>query len=184
MYSQGKTPAVIDSPHTVRSFDQDINHLNRAIAHMGRLALDQLSIALRTMKHGDTEAALEVAKSDVHINSEEESINEHIVRLLALRQPVADDLRLIISSLKVASTLERVADHAASAARCVKAIGDMPRPQILPLVLELGHVVHNLLERSLDAFLTQDHQKATSVRSSDRKVDDLHSSLFRSTLEI
>lgn len=171
-----------ETPHTVRSFDQEISHLNQTIARMGHLALDQLSVALRAMEHGDVEGALEVVESDVHINSEEENINEQVVRLLALRQPVADDLRLIISSLKVASALERVADHAASAARCVKTVRHMERPPVLSAVLELGHVVHDVLKKALEAFLAQDHQKAISVRANDQNVDNLHSSLFRSAL--
>lgn len=169
-------------PHTVRSFDQDINRLNQTIAHMGGLAETQLVSALQAMEQGDAELAARVISADGQVDGDENSINEQVVRLLALRQPVADDLRLIMSSLKVASALERIADHATSMAHRVEVLRQAPHIPAIRSVLRLGWLVRDLLKASLDAFLAQDTERAQVVRDSDREVDDLYSSLFRELL--
>ncbi|NKD77796.1 phosphate signaling complex protein PhoU [Haematospirillum sp. H1815] len=170
------------NPHTVRSFDHDINRLNQTIAHMGGLAEAQLVSALQAMEQGDTDLAARVIGADGQVDGDEDSINEQVVRLLALRQPVADDLRLIMSSLKVASALERIADHATSTAHRVEVLRQSPHIPAIRSVLRLGWLVRDLLKESLDAFLAQDTDRAHKVRDSDREVDDLYSSLFRELL--
>ena len=95
----------IGDPHTVKAFDEELSHLNQTIARMGGLAETQLGTAIQAMLNGDEALADQVINSDDKVDTTEGHINEQVVRLLALRQPVADDLRLIMSSLKVASAL-------------------------------------------------------------------------------
>jgi phosphate transport system protein len=172
----------IGDPHTVKSFDEELSRLNQTIARMGGLAETQLSTAVQAMLSNDQALADQVMHSDDKVDGAEDNINEQVVRLLALRQPVADDLRLIMSSLKVASALERIADHAASTAFRVGVLSASGPLPAVKTVGRLGWLVIDLLKDSLDAYMTRDADRALQVWQRDEEVDDLYSSLFRELL--
>ena len=172
----------IGDPHTVKAFDEELSHLNQTIARMGGLAETQLGTAIQAMLNGDEALADQVINSDDKVDTTEGHINEQVVRLLALRQPVADDLRLIMSSLKVASALERIADHATSTAHRVSALKAAEGLPAVKTVARLGWLVIDLLKDALDAFMTRDADRALRVWERDEEVDDLYSSLFRELL--
>lgn len=169
-------------PHTVKAFDEELGRLNQTIARMGGLAETQLGTAIQAMLNGDVALADQVINSDDKVDSTEDHINEQVVRLLALRQPVADDLRLIMSSLKVASALERIADHATSTAHRVSILQQAGPLPAVKTVARLGWLVIDLLKDALDAFMTRDAERAMRVWERDEEVDDLYSSLFRELL--
>lgn len=169
-------------PHTVKAFDEELGRLNQTIARMGGLAETQLGTAIQAMLNGDVALAEQVINSDDKVDSTEDHINEQVVRLLALRQPVADDLRLIMSSLKVASALERIADHATSTAHRVSILQQAGPLPAVKTVARLGWLVIDLLKDALDAFMTRDAERAMRVWERDEEVDDLYSSLFRELL--
>lgn len=172
----------VGDPHTVKAFDEDISRLNQTIARMGGLAETQLSAAVQAMLNNDEALAEQVISADDKIDGAEDNINEQVVRLLALRQPVADDLRLIMSSLKVASALERIADHAVSTAYRVSILHQAGPIPAVKTVARLGWLVIDLLKDGLDAYMTRDPERALRVWQRDVEVDDLYSSLFRELL--
>lgn len=172
----------VGDPHTVKAFDEEIGRLNQTLARMGGLAETQLSTAIQAMLNSDEALAAQVINSDDKIDGAEENINEQVVRLLALRQPVADDLRLIMSSLKVASALERIADHATSTAHRVSILNAAGPIPAVKTVARLGWLVIDLLKDALDAYMTRDPERALRVWQRDEEVDDLYSSLFRELL--
>lgn len=170
------------SPHTVKAFDQELDRLNQTIARMGGMAETQLASSIEAMLNGDVALAQKVVGGDAMVDGAEETVNEQVVRLLALRQPMADDLRVIMSSIKVATALERVADHAASTARRVSVLSQGAQVPAVKSVARLGLLVLDLLKESLDAFMSRDAERAVKVWERDEEVDDLYSSLFRELL--
>jgi phosphate transport system protein len=168
--------------HTVTSFEEDLKKLDRLIAEMGGMAEALLADAVDTMLKRDAEGALEVKERDKDIDALEREIDEHAIRLLALRQPVADDLRVVIVALKTAAIIERIGDYAKNIAK---------RTQVLSVCAEMGAgksikrlaaLVQEMIRDVLDAYVTRDAERADEVRLRDKEVDDLHTSLFRELL--
>lgn len=168
--------------HTVRSFDTELDRLSQTIGRMGGMAESQLATAIQALVQRDLVLAREVVGGDEQVDSVEDSINEQVVRLLALRQPMGEDLRIIMSSLKIASALERVADHAASTAHRVDILSKSAPVPAIKTVGRLGTLVLDLLKEALDAYMHRDADRAMKVWQRDQEVDDLYSSLFRELL--
>lgn len=169
-------------PHTVRSFDEELTHLNEMIARMGGLAETQLAEALQSILDGDEAKAKRVVEDDHQIDVVHTDVEEFAIRMLALRQPMADDLRAIIQSLKAAATLERIGDNAASCAKRVHVLHESPAVPPLKSAVRMGWLVLDMLKQSVDAYLRRDVERAIAVRNRDSEVDDFYSSLFRELL--
>lgn len=172
----------IGANHIVKSYDEELKKLNDALARMGGLVEVQLRLAMEALDKRDSDTASRVMTDDSKVDECEHFVNEQTVRLLALRAPVADDLRMVIASLKVAGDLERIADHAANAAKRSLVLNQMPQVAPMRSLVRMGKLVQTLLAEVLGAFLSHDAERALSVRSRDQEVDDLYSSLFREIL--
>lgn len=170
------------TPHTVKAFDQELGKLNQTLARMGGLAEAQLSTALQAMVSGDHALIDQVIGGDDQVDEAEEDINEQVVRMIALRQPVADDLRTVMSSMKVATALERISDHATSTAYRVRKLQAGDAGPAVKSVARLGWLVVDMLKEALDTFMARDADRAVKVWQRDSEVDDLYSSLFRELL--
>ena len=168
--------------HTVRSFDEHLNRLESLIAEMGGLAEHQLSQAVTACLRRDIEKAAQIAAADTRIDRIEERIDHDAVTLLALRQPMATDLRAIISALKTAAVLERVGDYAKNVAKRTAALAEMPPVPPATTIARLGGLVQNMLKDVLDAYGARDAAKAERVRQRDEDVDALYTSIFRELL--
>lgn len=174
-------PSVGDQ-HIVKSYDDALKRLHDTMTRMAGLAEQQLRLAIDALEKRDSDIATQVMHDDSKIDECEHFINEQTVRLLALRSPVADDLRLVISALKAAGDIERIADHAANAAKRSLVLNQMPPVAPMRSLVRMGRLVSELLNEVLNAFLAHDAERALSVRSRDQEVDDLYSSLFREIL--
>jgi phosphate transport system protein len=175
-------PSVGDR-HIVRSYDDALKKLHDALARMGGQAERQLSQSLQALEQGDDSLAHQVVAADPRIDADEHFVNEQTVRLLALRAPVADDLRTVIASLKIAADIERIADHAASNARRTLVLNREGAPAgPVRALIRLGWRVQALLAEVLEAYLQHDAGRALAARGLDQEVDQLHSSLFREIL--
>lgn len=172
----------IGANHIVKSYDEELKKLNDALARMGGLVEVQLRLSMEALDKRDSDTASRVMTDDSKVDECEHFVNEQTVRLLALRAPVADDLRMVIASLKVAGDLERIADHAANAAKRSLVLNQMPQVAPMRSLVRMGKLVQTLLAEVLGAFLSHDAERALSVRSRDQEVDDLYSSLFREIL--
>jgi len=171
-----------ESKHIVRAYDDELQQLNELIGRMGGLAEAQIDNAIRAVFEHDTDLAKEVAISDAKVDEMEAEINALALRLLALRQPMAIDLRYILSALRIASDLERIADHAENMCRRGAAIEVPPEPSAVAGIQRLGKLVLAMLKDVLDASLAGDVDKAVEVWLRDEEVDDLYGSLFREYL--
>ncbi len=168
--------------HTVRSFDEQLSRLATTIARMGGLAERQLTDAIRAMMARDTELAAAVVQGDDKVDELEREIDDMALRLLALRQPMAADLRNVLSALRIASDLERIADYAANVAKRAIALSQVAPIRPLGAIPRMGNVVQQMIKDVLDAYVARDVAKAIAVWNRDEELDEMYSSLFRELL--
>jgi phosphate transport system protein len=168
--------------HTVKSFDEELARLRDALTQMGKLASAQVDNAVRALVKRDAVLAQKVVESDAEIDHLEQTVHELVVRILALRAPVADDLRIVVTALKVSSDLERIADNAVNIAKRSMNLGDMPILPAVRTVSRISVLVLRQLADVLDAYLERDADKALAVWNNDREVDEMYSGLFRELL--
>ena len=168
--------------HIVKSFDKELATLDRMIAELGGLAETQIAAAMNALVKRDAEKAELVRAADIELDKLEEQINEQVVRLLALRHPVAEDLRLVVAALKISNDLERIGDYAKNIAKRTPVIAQSPPLGALTSLRRMGSLVTEMIKDVLDAYLERDGAKALDVRQRDEEVDALHTSLFRELL--
>jgi len=167
------------SDHTVKSYDEELAHLTNIIARMGGMAEAQFAAALQALSKRDSDLAARVVAGDTRVDELEHEVQQFTVRLLALRQPVASDLRHIVAALKISSELERVADYAANVAKRSLVLNQLPPVKPVNAVLHLAHLVQEILKDILDAYIERDVDKAVRVWNRDEEVDDMYTGLFR-----
>jgi phosphate transport system protein len=173
----------MSNDHIVSSFKADLGRLDNMIAEMGGLAESQLSRSIEALCKRDLEAAERIIPADKKIDALEEEIYEFTVKLLALRQPVADDLQIIISAIKISSVIERIGDYAKNISKRTIVLKEGPSlTGALNSVSRMGNLVQIMIKQALDAYIERDAQKAGDVRARDQEVDLLHTSLFRELL--
>lgn len=173
----------MDHDHIVKSFDEDLSRIDTIIAEMGGLAERQLAQAVEAMVKRDSELAETVIASDKRIDALEAQLDDHAIRLLALRQPMAEDLRLVISALKMASNLERIGDYAKNVAKRTLILSAMePVGNATQTLARMAGQVQDMIKTVLDAYGARDIAKAADVRLRDEEVDLMHTSLFRELL--
>ena len=168
--------------HIVKSFDDELQRLRDIIVRMGGLAESQLSVAIDALVKRDVELAQRVMESDQAIDELELEVDESAVRLLALRQPMADDLRHVVSALKIASDLERIGDLAANIAKRTVALAQVPLNHPAFAIPRMARLVQAIIKDTLDAYVASDPVKASEVWVRDEEVDEMYTGLFRELL--
>lgn len=164
-------------PH--RHFHDELARLKESVLFMSGRAEDALSRAVEAFLAGDASAAAAVVDSDPEIDRLEVEIEETVTNLLALHQPVAKDLRLVLSALKISNDLERVADHAVNIAKAAERISHLAVRTPDPQLVEMTRLGREMLAAALHAFVRGDAQTARDVCARDDAVDSLHRSLFQ-----
>jgi phosphate transport system protein len=165
--------------HTVRSFSQDLEELSGDLARMGGLCEDMLSDAIQAIATRDLALADTVVARDPQVDNLQVEAEKKILRLLALRQPLARDLRQTISALKIAAELERIGDLAKNIAKRAKVLDSIEPAAALKGVARMGKLVNAQLKRVLDAYSAQEADAANKVWTRDEEVDEHYQSLFR-----
>jgi len=174
---------LLDGEHIVKSFDDELNWLDNAIAEMGGLAEAQLAAAIDALVRRDAEKAAEIIEWDKRIDKLEEDSNNFTVRMLALRQPRASDLRITVAALKSAGDLERIGDHAKNMAKRTITISKTePVGGAVNSIARMASMVQSMIKNVLDAYVSRDWERAADVRLRDEDVDHSHTSLFRELL--
>lgn len=168
--------------HIVKSFDEDLKRLDNIIAEMGGLAEVQLASAINALLKRDSDKANQVISTDNQLDALEKEVDELAVQMLALRQPMAEDLRVVITALRTASVIERIGDYAKNIAKRTVAISQSAPIGPTKTIGRMGNQVQSMIKNVLDAYITRDAAKAEDVRASDGEVDALHTSLFRELL--
>lgn len=168
--------------HIVRSYDEDLRKLRDMTARMGGLAERQVADATRALVRRDTELATEVVQRDVQIDALEREIEAFCVKLLALRQPMAADLRVIIAAMKASNDLERIGDYAANGAKRSIVLASLPSIGSLNGFERMAHLVQENLKAAMDAFVNNDAEAAHRVWEADEPVDAIYNGIFRELL--
>ncbi|MEO0035219.1 MAG: hypothetical protein RLZZ501_1242 [Pseudomonadota bacterium] len=172
----------IGEQHIVKSFDVELGKLTDAVARMGGLAEAQLAAAIEALETRDSEQASRVVSEDSRIDEIDVFINEQVIRVLALRGPLADDLRTAVTALKIGGEIERIGDLAANVAKRSLVLNQAPAVAQVRSVGRLGREALGMVKDVLDAYLTSDSARAVAVRERDRDLDEIHSALFREIL--
>ena len=154
--------------HTVKAFDEDITRLRGLIAEMGGLAEVAVQNAMDALVKGDKK-----------IDALEAEIDKLAVRVIALRAPMADDLREVIAALKIAGVVERIGDYSKSIARASREIADRKRFEPLTLLPAMGELAAEMVHDVLTAYGARDPALALEVIAADQKVDNFYNSIFR-----
>lgn len=165
--------------HTVRSYDQELAELTSLICQMGGLAEQQVAGAVDSLLSRDIEIAATVIERDDEVDVLEEKIDQHVIRLLALRQPMAVDLRIIAMALKISNDLERTSDYAVSIAKRAQRLAEQPEVKPLMTIPRMAPICIGMIKDVLDAYVDRDADKAMAVWERDKEVDELYDSLFR-----
>ena len=168
--------------HTIKAFDDELDRLRGSIAEMGGLAETAIQESMRALLQRDGDAAARVVEQDKRIDELESEVERNAVQIIALRAPMADDLRDVVAALKIAGVVERIGDYAKNIAKRVHLIEDAPNIQPLSLLPEMARIAAEMVDMVLDAFAARDAQKALAVCDRDRAVDDFYNSIFRTLL--
>ncbi|HSA81953.1 MAG TPA: phosphate signaling complex protein PhoU [Geminicoccaceae bacterium] len=168
--------------HIVKSYDQEITLLSRKVLEMGGLVEHQIAKAIDALVKRSVEDAAKVIESDDQIDRMEEEIDQHVIRLLATRQPMAIDLRLITMAMKIANDLERIGDYAANIAKRCKRLAASPPIKPLYTIPRMALITQAMVKDVLDAYVARDSDKAVAAWHRDDEVDSMYTSVFRELL--
>jgi len=168
--------------HIARSYDQELDRLDKLLSQMGGMAEAQLSDAISALMKRDSAMAETVIASDLRVDALNREVDEFVVRMLALRQPMAKDLRAIVAALRISADLERIADYAKNVAKRTLALNQVPAVRLAASIPRMGRVVQQIIKEVLDAYVERDADKAHAAWSRDEEVDGMYNSLFRELL--
>ncbi|KPP88452.1 MAG: phosphate transport system regulatory protein PhoU [Rhodobacteraceae bacterium HLUCCA08] len=173
----------IDQQHIASAFDRDLEGLQALIVRMGGLVEDQILKGAQALTDRDAELAEEVRNKDAAVDALEEQINDEAGRVIALRQPVSTDLRVLLSVLKIAASLERIGDYAKNIAKRTSVLAEMrPISGADAALRRMAREVQLMLKDMLDAYVRRDADLAEAVRLRDEDVDQMYNALFREFL--
>lgn len=169
--------------HIVSAFDDELRRLESLIMEMGGLAEAQIAGAADALLHRDAELAERVRAGDRRIDALNAEVDSRVVQILALRQPMAEDLRGVLCALKIAGSLERIGDYAKNIAKrttvLARAASSVPSSRTIKLMADL---VQAMIHDVLDAYTARDEHMALDVRQRDQQVDQVNNALFRELL--
>jgi len=172
----------MSNEHILKSFDSELARLYGEIERMGALSVAQLERAGSVLQNRDDAAATALIAADSEIDALESVISQDVLRLLALRQPMARDLREVYSTLKIAADIERVGDLAANVAKRSKVLN---QSRVIPAVAGLPALIAlaaELVREAIKSYLTRDAELAKRIRERDAELDQLYTRLFREVL--
>jgi len=169
--------------HTVKAFGEELNNLTAEVARLGGLAEAQVADAIDAVARRDSGLAQAVIERDEKLDLLQAEIERKAIRLIALRQPVALDLRHTMAAMKISMQLERCGDLAKNIAkRCLILTQAEPLTPLTRSIERMGNVVAGRLKEVLDSYTSADVERAVSVWSRDHEVDEHYNSLFRELL--
>jgi phosphate transport system protein len=171
------------SEHTARVFDTDLIKLTQLVAQMGGLAQKQVTDSIDALTRRDVGLARQVIAGDAAVDMLQRQIEEKAIATIALRQPMAIDLRALVAMLRIANDLERVGDLAKNIGKRVLAVsGDNSQRALMRGLKHMATLVVTQLAAVLDSFVDRNPNKALQVWKADKEVDALYVSLFRELL--
>ncbi|HSQ99884.1 MAG TPA: phosphate signaling complex protein PhoU [Sphingomicrobium sp.] len=168
--------------HTLKAFDEDLDRLRALISQMGGFAEHAIGEAMRCLVQRDVEGAAKVVEADKKLDVLEIETERRAVQLIALRAPMASDLRDVVAALKISGVVERIGDYAKNIAKRVPLLENAGKIEPLSLLPEMARISTEMVHDVLDAFLERDAEAAVRVCERDSAVDDFYDSIFRALL--
>ena len=170
-------------PHIASAFDRDLEAIQAMIMKMGGLVEDAVDKATVALTEQDGELASQVRAGDKRIDAMEWQVNEEAARVIAQRQPLATDLRTVLSVFRISASLERIGDYAKNMAKRSEIIMELhPIDGTAPALKRMSKMVQMMLKDALDAYIQRDAALAADVRARDEEVDQMYNGLFREYL--
>lgn len=170
--------------HIVSAFDRDLADINQMIARLGGLAEQQFAAAIEALEKRDAAPLEAIIAGDKALDELEQSLNERAIEVIAMRAPMATDLRRILSAVKIASVLERVGDYAKNIAKRSRVIIDQENDRKNSIsVARIANIVQEMLRQVLDAYAIDAADQAMVVWERDQEVDNMYSSLNNELLQ-
>ena len=165
--------------HTVKSFDDEISQLRGLIAQMGGLAEVAIQGAMAALIKHDSATAQKVVDDDRKIDALEVEVEKLAVQIIALRAPMADDLREVVAALKISGVVERIGDYAKNIAKRSGQVEGRSKLEPLTLLPAMADIAASMVHDVLDAYSARDPVKAAEIIERDQKVDNFYDSIFR-----
>lgn len=165
--------------HILSAFDEDLVQIQARVSEMGGLAEELLSNALSSVQNRDAKLAREVIERDDALDKLEVTVDELVVRTIALRQPVAEDLRVLVAAMKTATTLERVGDLAKNIAKRAIPLSSERPVRVTSSIVRMGRQTLGQLSDVLNAHASRDLDLATQVWNQDIEIDEMYNAIFR-----
>jgi len=163
-------------------FHKELREIQDDILAMGSMVEKAISRSIDALKNRDIELANQIIADDKKINHKRFDIEEKCVQLIATQQPMASDLRTVVTVLNIITELERIGDHAEGIAKITIMIGDEPPLKPLIDIPRMAQKTNEMLFRSLDAFINKDVEAARKIAQEDDEVDHLYDQVFRELL--
>ncbi|MDP4871848.1 MAG: phosphate signaling complex protein PhoU [Sphingorhabdus sp.] len=164
--------------HTISAFDDDMDEIRGLIAEMGARAETAVIAAMKALRQHDIEAAATIRAEDKIIDGLETDVERLVVRTIALRAPMADDLRELIAALKMSAVIERIGDYAKNIAKRVPQMSGKIPASALEQLGRMGEIVVEMIRTAMDAYAKRDVDLARAVTVRDEVVDQLNKDLF------
>lgn len=170
------------SGHTIKAFDEDLDRLRALISEMGGLAEHAIRESMRCLVQRDLDGAAKVVEDDKKLDALEIETEKRAVQLIALRAPMAADLRDVVAAMKISSVVERIGDYAKNISKRVPLLDDVTAIEPLSLMPEMAKIATEMVHNVLNAFVERDADAAIRVIERDKAVDDFYNTIFRSLL--
>ena len=170
------------SGHTLKAFDEDLDRLRALISQMGGHAEHAIRESMRCLIQRDLDGAARIVEDDKKLDALEIETEKRAVQLIALRAPMAADLRDVVAAMKISSVVERIGDYAKNIAKRVPLLEDVGNIEPLSLMPEMAKIATQMVHDVLNAFVERDADTAIKVIERDKAVDDFYNSIFRTLL--
>jgi phosphate transport system protein len=165
--------------HIVAAFDEDLVQVQARVSEMGGICEELLSKALRSVQERDAGLAREVIERDKALDDMETALEEQVVKVIALRQPVAADLRVLIAAMKLATTLERIGDLAKNIAKRAIPLSSARPVKLTNSIVRMGRATLAQLSDVLNAHAGRDVDLAVQIWNQDQEIDEMYNAVFR-----
>jgi phosphate transport system protein len=170
------------SGHTIKAFDEDLDRLRALISQMGGLAEHAIRESMRCLVQRDLDGAQKIVADDKKLDALELETERRAVQVLAMRAPMAGDLRDVVAAIKISGVVERIGDYAKNIAKRVPLLENVGSIEPLSLMPEMARIATEMVHDVLNAFVERDAEAAARVVDRDRAVDDFYNSIFRTLL--
>jgi len=172
-----------NTPHTVKSYEEELKNLNNNIVKMGTLCEEALRKSINTLVTNNTDDADKIIKDDEEIDKYENLIEQQVVNLIALRQPLAIDLRETVTALKISSDLERIGDLSKNIAKRSLLLSSNLSENLIKILNTLSENVQKQLKSVIDSYLERSSSMAINVWESDEKIDNLTNQCMQASID-